>query len=106
MSTIYRNPVTKEIDVKSSLQAFAEKLISMKSEEQRIRSNRRYRNAVKAVLDENKGTSFRRGNLARAALNKLRVKDGDRSKTLDELWDHINLNRQHGYLRMVDNTIW
>jgi hypothetical protein len=78
----------------------------MKDEERRILSNRRYRKAVKAVLDESKGAAFTRGKLARAALNKLIVKDGDRTKTLDELWDHINLNRQRGYLRIIGITIW
>ena len=105
MAFIQRLPATKEIDVQGSLHAFAKELISQRDTEKRIRHNRRYRNAIQAVLKANNNNPLSRAQLVRSAIARLRVKEADRSKTLDELWVHITYNRQHGYLLLAANGV-
>jgi len=98
LAFVQRKPSTKEIDVQASLHAFAKDLITQRDAERKIRNNRRYRIAVRAVLEANGNMPLSRAALVRSAITKLRVKEGERAKTLDELWEHITFNRQHGYL--------
>lgn len=95
---IQRDPGTKEIDIKLSLHVFAKELIAKRDEERRIHNSRRYRNAVRAAFKDNGGLALTRAELVRKAYDKLRVKAADSTKTLDELWDHVTYNRDHGYL--------
>jgi hypothetical protein len=96
---IQRNPGTKEIDVKLSLHVFAKELIGLRDEERRIRTSRRYRNAIRAVLKEY-GTPFlQRGELVQLVVKRLKFKAADKDKLLAEVWDHIQFNRQGSYLR-------
>lgn len=98
---IQRNPGTKEIDVQLSLHVFAKELIAKRDEERRIRNSRRYRNAIRAVFKDRGGVPLTRVELVRGAYAKLRVKPRDSSQILSELWDHINFNRDAGYLRKI-----
>ena len=98
---VQRIPGNQEIDVQGSLHAFAKELITWRAEERKIRHNRRYRNAVRAVFKANGNMPLTRGEVIRAAIGKLRVKTGDNTKTLDELWDHVTYNRQYGYLALA-----
>ena len=100
-SFVQRNPATKEIDVQASLRIIAKDLITQRDEEKRVRSSRRYRNAVRAVLLANNNIPMTRAELVRGAITKLRVKDSERTKTLDDLWNHVTANREFGYLYMA-----
>lgn len=96
---IHRKPGSKEIDVQLSLHVFAKELIAKRDEERRIRTSRRYRNAIRAVLKEH-GTPFlQRGELVQLVVKRLRFKAADKNKLLTEVWDHIQFNRQGSYLR-------
>lgn len=95
---IQRKSGSKEIDVKLSLHVFAKELIARREEERKVRNSRRYRSAVRAVFKDNGGLALVRAELVRRAYDKLRVKSDDSTKTLNELWDHVTYNREHGYL--------
>lgn len=95
---VQRKPDNKEIDVQASLRVIAKELFAQRDEEKRVRQSRRYRNAVRAVLQANNNLPMTRAQLVRGAIARLRVKAADHNKTLDELWDHITHNRQRGYL--------
>lgn len=96
---IQRNPGTKEIDVRLSLHIIAKELIGLRDEERRIRTSRRYRNAVRAVLQEHGNPFLQRGELTQLVVKRLRFKAADKGRLLAEVWDHIQFNRQGSYLR-------
>lgn len=96
---IQRNPGTKEIDVRLSLHIIAKELIAARDEERRIRTSRRYRNAVRAVLKEHGKPFLQRGELTQLVVKRLKSKPNDKDKLLAEVWDHIQFNRQGSYLR-------
>jgi len=98
---IQRNPGTKEIDVQLSLHIFAKELIAKRDEERRIRNSRRYRNAIRAVFKDRGGVPLSRAELVRGAYAKLRVKASESNKILEELWNHVTVNRDAGYLRVA-----
>ena len=98
---IHRKPGSKEIDVQLSLHVFAKELIAKRDEERRIRNSRRYRNAVRAVFKDRGDVPLTRAELVRGAYAKLRVKVSEATKTLDDLWNHVTINREAGYLRMA-----
>jgi hypothetical protein len=57
------------------------------------------------VFKANNNMALSRAQVVRSAIARLRVKEGDRTKTLDELWEHVTFNRQHGYLSLVSNGL-
>ncbi len=48
---LQRRPDNHEIDIKGTMQAFAEELIRLKDEEKRIRTSRKYRQAIIKVFN-------------------------------------------------------
>ena len=89
----------REIDVQLSLHLIAKELIALRDEERRVRNNRRFRKAVQAVFQANGGLPLTRAEVVRGAYDRLRVKKADATKVLDDLWNHVTLNRDNGYLK-------
>jgi len=96
LTLVQRIPGTQEIDVQGSLHLIAKELIAAKDEEHRIRTSRRYRTAIKAILQG--GVYMPRGELVMAAIKRMKVKPQERDKVIAELWEHIQYNRKNGYL--------
>lgn len=99
---LQRRPDTQEIDVQGSLRLFAEGVITLKAEEARIRSSRRYKAAVLKTFDEGLGFKldhaydgrmfFHLMPLVFAVVEKLRHKKEENVLLWDEVQRHIMLN--------------
>lgn len=99
---IQRNHSSNELDVKATLQVFAEQLFAWAEEEKRIKKSRKYRDAIRKVLYARPiGTRIVTPALIAMALQKMRgVTPANYGKLEKELELHIRLN--HGtYLRTV-----
>jgi hypothetical protein len=100
LSLIERNPTTQEIDFKSTLQAFTKELLLLKDQEKKIRSNRRYKSAIRKVFTETQINRIPTPYLVQMAAMKLKIKPEQYGKTTNELELHIRYNRG-GYLRTL-----
>lgn len=99
-SGLQRRPDTQEIDVKVTLQAFAKELIAQRDAERKIRNNRRYRNAIRAVFARfAEGTRINMPALVALTMQHLDTKAQEYREVNEELQDHIRFNRT-GYLRI------
>lgn len=100
LSLIQRNPTDQRIDVKSTLQVIARELISLSDNEKRIRSNRRYKAAIRRTFKKYKAQFIPMPTLVVVVLQELNVKPGDFERLHSEVEQHIRFNRG-GYLRTV-----
>lgn len=98
---IQRNPATRRLDVKATMQAFAKELISWADEENAIRLRRKYRESIRRTFKEY-DTSPRIPIQALVVLvmRDLKVTPENWYAIQRELELHIKLNRG-GYLRTV-----
>lgn len=99
---IVRNKHNQVIDIKATMQAFAEELISWADEEKAIRTNRKYRQAIRGVL---KRFAYDKSRipvhaLVMMAMQDLQLTPENFHKLQRELEMHIKFNRG-GYLRTV-----
>jgi hypothetical protein len=98
---IQRNPATRRLDVKATMQAFAMELISWADEENAIRIKRKYREAIRGVFKRyDKATRIPSMTLIMIAMQDMQVTPSNFQKLQRELELHIKLNRG-GYLRTV-----
>lgn len=95
---IARKP-NRELDIQGTLQAFAKELLAWKDEEKKIRSNRRFKTAIKAVFKKGYARVPMQALIA-LAMQHLNFKPEDYRKLSLELEQHIKFNRG-GYLRTV-----
>lgn len=100
LSLIERNPTTQEIDVQSTLQAFAKELLTLKDQEKAIRNNRRYRSTIRKVFADTKFPRIPSAVLVQLAARHLNVTPTNYPQVIRELELHIRYNRG-GYLRTV-----
>jgi hypothetical protein len=101
LTLIQRNPATRRLDVKATMQAFAKELISWADEENAIRSKRKYRSAIRAAFKSQAG--YKRipsTPLIMMVMRDMQVTPENWLKVQRELELHIKLNRG-GYLRTV-----
>lgn len=98
---IQRNPATRRLDVKATMQAFAMELISWADEEDAIRRKRKYREAIRGVFKRyDKGQRIPSNVLIMIAMQDMQVTPENFHKLQRELELHLKLNRG-GYLRTV-----
>lgn len=96
-----RKAFTQEIDVKATLQAYAESLIKQADQEKAIRNNRRYKQAIRktfAIFPKSERITIRV--LAVFVLQSISVKPEQYSRLMQEVIQHIKLNRGR-YLRVI-----
>lgn len=98
---IQRDPATRRLDVKATMQAFAKELISWADEEKAIRLKRKYRESIRRIFKEYPGYPRIPGpSLIVLVARDLKVTPENWNRTQRELELHIKLNRG-GYLRTV-----
>ena len=99
---IQRKPSSNELDVKTTLQVFAEQLFAWADEEKKIKQSRKYRDAIRSTFTNFKaGTRIRVPVLVAMVLQKMRgVNPTNYGKLEKELELHIRLN-SGVYLRTV-----
>ena len=98
LNLITRKPGTKEIDVQGSLHAIAKELIAWSDEERKIRTNRRYKAAIRRVFSKYPGARIASPALIAMAVQQMKgVKVADYRKITEDVGRHIRLNHG-GYL--------
>lgn len=107
---LQRRPDTQEIDIKGSIHSFAQGVLSLKAEENRIRGMRKYKAAVLKCFESGSGFGpdngvypgeqwFHLEPLVYAAVEKLRHKKEDNVRLWEEMKRHIELNHKR-YLKV------
>ena len=101
---LQRRPDTQEIDIKGSLRVFAEKVITLKAEEAKLRNMRRFKDAVLKVFAEGHGFRirgyydeklfFHLEPLITSVVNKLRHKKSEEVALREQVKQHILLNHK------------
>lgn len=96
---ISRKP-NQELDIQGTLQAFAKELIAWKDEEKRIRTNRRYKAAIRRVFKRFSYHRIPTRALIAMVIQTMNAKADEYQRINNELEQHIRFNRG-GYLRSV-----
>lgn len=99
-----RKRLTQEIDVKATLQAYAEELIKLSDTEKAVRNSRRFKRIIRAIFARfDKGQRITTPALLVMACQALKATTDNYEDLYRQLEQHLRLNRGR-YLRIVSGS--